>query len=60
MDLLAFILSMVGLLTWPAVVVVFLLLLKPHLKALAGRIEEMSLPGGIRAKFVKHPEAERE
>lgn len=53
MDDLTFISKLVGSLAWPAVVVVLLFLLRPHLSGLTGRLEELTLPGGAKAKFVK-------
>ena len=50
-------------LSWPAVVCLLLFLLRKNLSGIAERIEEVSLPGGAKAKFVKamekvHTEAE--
>ena len=53
MDWKAFIASVLRSLTWPSVVIVLLFLLRKHLGGMADRIEELTLPGGAKAKFVK-------
>lgn len=53
MDWMAFIASIVGSLAWPVVLVVLLVLLRKNLGGMAERIEEITLPGGAKAKFVK-------
>ena len=60
MDWLTFISKLIGDLAWPAVVVCLLLLLRPYLGGLAQRLEELTLPGGARAKFRDDLEAARE
>lgn len=51
MDWLQFFASIVSSLAWPALVAVLLLLLKGQLAGLAERLEELTLPGGAKAKF---------
>ena len=53
MDWKAFIASIFGSLAWPFVVITLLVLLRKHLPGLAKRIEEITLPGGVKAKFDK-------
>jgi hypothetical protein len=60
MGLLAFIASIASSLAWPAVVLFLLFLLRPHLRGLTARLEELTLPGGTKAKFVTQLEAARE
>jgi len=43
--------SMIGSLAWPVVVVALLILLRKHLASMAERLEELTLPGGAKAKF---------
>ena len=45
-----FIASLIASLAWPAVIVVALVLVRKQLGGLAGRLEELSVPGG-HAKF---------
>jgi hypothetical protein len=51
MDWLTFISSVVKSLAWPAVVAYLLYLLRPQLLSLADKIQEITLPWGISAKF---------
>jgi hypothetical protein len=63
MDWKAFIASIVGSIAWPIVVITMLIILRKHLGGLAERVEEITLPGGAKAKFLKALEevrAERE
>ena len=60
MDWLTFIGKIIGDLVWPAVAVFLLLLRRPYLGGLARRLEELTLPGGARAKFREELEAARE
>jgi hypothetical protein len=60
MDWLQFASSVIGSLAWPFVVVVLLILLRKQLGSLALRIEELSLPGGAKAKFKEQLESGRE
>ncbi len=53
MDWLQFIASLVGSLAWPLVVALLLILLRGQLSGLAERLEELTLPGGAKAKFEK-------
>jgi hypothetical protein len=53
MDWLTFSSNIVGSLAWPLVVIGLLILLRRHLAGLAGRLEELTLPGGTKAKFAK-------
>jgi hypothetical protein len=59
-DWLTFISNLIGNLVWPAVTVLLLLLVRPYLGGLARRLEELTLPGGARAKFREELEAARE
>jgi hypothetical protein len=59
MDTLTFVSSLVGSLVWPVVVIVLLVLLRPRLEGLADRLQELSLPGGTKAKFEKRLDAAR-
>jgi len=59
-DWLTFIGKIIGDLVWPAVAVFLLLLRRPYLGGLARRLEELTLPGGARAKFREELEAARE
>jgi len=49
----AFIASIIGSLAWPGIVAVLLIVLRKHLNSLAERIEEITLPGGTKAKFLR-------
>lgn len=60
MDKLTFVSSVVSSVAWPLVAVFFLWQLRPYIIALAERVEEISLPGGGKAKFVRVFEAARE
>jgi len=60
MDWLTFISKLIGDLAWPAVVIVLIWYLRPHLGSLAKRLEELSLPGGASAKFRKELEEAKE
>ncbi|UPK01942.1 DUF4145 domain-containing protein [Bradyrhizobium sp. 170] len=51
MDWKQFFASVISSLAWPSVVGVLLWLLKDQLISLASRIEELTLPGGTKAKF---------
>jgi hypothetical protein len=53
MDWKAFLSSIVGSLAWPAVILVLFFLLRRNLPDLAERIEEITLPGGYKARFVR-------
>src|SRR5687768_3735008 len=47
----AFVASIVGSLAWPSVVTLLLFLLRGQIASLAQRLEELTLPGGAKAKF---------
>jgi hypothetical protein len=51
MDWLTFITKLVDAFVWPGLVLVLLWWLRPHLGGLARRLEELTLPGGAKAKF---------
>lgn len=53
MNWLQFIASIVSSLAWPTVVALLLILLRGQLSGLAERLEELTLPGGAKAKFEK-------
>jgi hypothetical protein len=53
MDWLTFLSNLVGSLAWPSVVIVLLIILRRQISALASRLEELTLPGGAKAKFAK-------
>jgi hypothetical protein len=53
MSWLAFIASIVGSTAWPAVVLVLAFALRKHLGPLVRRLDELTLPGGAKAKFNK-------
>jgi hypothetical protein len=53
MDWLQFISSILVGFAWPSVLIVLMVILRKQLSALAGRIEEVTLPGGAKAKFEK-------
>jgi hypothetical protein len=59
MDWKQFFASMVGSLAWPVVVVALLVLLRKHLASMAERLEELTLPGGAKAKFDRQLDAAR-
>lgn len=60
MDGYQFVAALVGSLAWPAVVGFLLFLLRKQLTRLAERLEELSLPGGMKATFEKQLQAGRE
>lgn len=60
MDWLTFFATVIGHLAWPAVVAVLLYLVRRQIGGLAERVEEITLPGGGRAKFLKALEVGRE
>jgi len=60
MDWLQFISSVIATLVWPSVAVVLLILLRKQLSSLATRLEELTLPGGARAKFKEQLESSRD
>src|SRR5215469_14351177 len=60
MDVLSFIASLVKSLAWPGVVLVLLYFLRPHIRGLVERRDEISLPGGTRAKFSKEMDEARD
>jgi hypothetical protein len=53
MDWLQFISSILVGFAWPSVLIVLMVILRKQISALAGRIEEITLPGGAKAKFEK-------
>jgi hypothetical protein len=53
MDWLQFISSTLVGFAWPSVLIVLMVILRKQISALAGRIEEVTLPGGAKAKFEK-------
>lgn len=59
MDWLTFISKLVAALAWPAVILVLLFLIRNHIGGLAERIEEISLPGGAKARFRRQLETAR-
>jgi uncharacterized protein YutE (UPF0331/DUF86 family) len=60
MDGYQFVAALVGSLAWPAVVGVLLYLLREQLTGLAERLQELSLPGGMKATFEKELRVGRE
>jgi hypothetical protein len=60
MDWLTFITKIVDALVWPGLVLVLLWWLRPHLGGLARRLEELTLPGGAKAKFRQELEEAKE
>lgn len=60
MDGYQFVAALVGSLAWPAVVCALLYLLRKQLTRLAERLEELSLPGGMKATFEKELQVGRE
>lgn len=54
MDWKQFFASLVGSLAWPVVVVSLLILLRRQLAGMAERLEELTLPGGAKARFDRH------
>lgn len=56
----AFIASLVSSVAWPAVCAYLLWLMRDQLAQLAERIEEFTLPGGAKAKFVKAIESNKD
>jgi hypothetical protein len=59
MDWKQFVASIAGSLAWPAVLTVLLFMLRNHLSSLVGRLEEFTLPGGAKARFVRQLETAR-
>jgi hypothetical protein len=53
MDWLQFISSILVGYAWPSVLIVLMVILRKQISALAGRIKEVELPGGAKAKFEK-------
>jgi hypothetical protein len=53
MDWLQFISSIPVGYAWPSVLIVLMVILRKQISALAGRIQEITLPGGAKAKFEK-------
>ena len=51
MDWKAFVASVFSSLAWPVVAIILLIFLRKHLPGLAERLEEVTLPGGAKAKF---------
>lgn len=60
MDWLTFISKTVGDLEWPGIALLLLWWLRPHLGGLAARLEELTLPGGAKAKFRQELEEAKE
>lgn len=60
MDWLTFISKVIGNLAWPGVVLVLLWWLRPQFGGLAKRLEELTLPGGAKAKFRQELEEAKE
>lgn len=60
MDWKQFVSSIITSLAWPTVVVVLLVILRKELRGVARRIQELSLPGGVKATFEKDLERGRE
>jgi hypothetical protein len=60
MDWLQFTSSIIASLAWPSVLVVLLILLRKQLGSLATRLEELTLPGGAKAKFKEQLESSRD
>jgi hypothetical protein len=60
MDLLTFVVKMTEALAWPLVGIALLICLRPYLAGLVVRLEELTLPGGAKAKFSKELEQARE
>ncbi len=48
MDWLQFISSILVGFAWPSVLIVLMVILRKQISALAGRIEEVTLPGGVK------------
>lgn len=59
MDWFQFIASVVGSLAWPSVLIVLLIILRRQIGSLATRLDELTLPGGAKAKFVRELDAVR-
>jgi hypothetical protein len=53
MDWLQFISSILVGFAWPSVLIVLMVILRKQISALAARVEEITLPGGAKAKFEK-------
>ena len=60
MDWLQFIAAVVGHLAWPVVLLVLLFLLRTQIASLAFQLEELTLPGGAKAKFDKQLDQARQ
>jgi hypothetical protein len=60
MDWLQFISSIVTAFAWPSVVIILMILLRKQLVSLAMSLEEVTLPGGAKAKFTHELEASKE
>jgi hypothetical protein len=60
MDWLQFIAAVVGHLAWPAVLLVLLFFLRTQIVSLAFQLEELTLPGGAKAKFDKQLDQARQ
>jgi hypothetical protein len=60
MDWLQFIAAVVGHLAWPAVLLVLLFFLRTQIASLAFQLEELTLPGGAKAKFDKQLDQARQ
>ncbi|KYH02134.1 DUF4145 domain-containing protein [Bradyrhizobium sp. DOA1] len=60
MNWLQFIDSMVGHLAWPIVVLTITVIFRERIGRLIGKLEELSLPGGVKATFEKELEKGRE
>jgi hypothetical protein len=60
LDWLQFTSSLIAALAWPSVAVVLLILLRKQLGSLATRLEELTLPGGAKAKFKEQLESSRD
>jgi hypothetical protein len=60
MDWLQFTSSIIAAIAWPFVVLLLLVLLRKQLGSLATRLEELTLPGGTKAKFKEQLESGRD
>ena len=60
MDWLTFIVKIIDALAWPGLVLLLLWWLRPHFGGLARRLEELTLPGGAKAKFRQELEEAKE
>jgi hypothetical protein len=59
MDWKQFFASVIGAVAWPTAFLVLLFMLRKQIPSLAERLEELSLPGGAKAKFEKQLETAR-